>query len=155
MSLASNFLFKKTKYSILLWVLLLYIPLTANATAKISYTYDAAGNRTSRTYSVSASVQLKKPMEEDPAPIEEEKVGERTIRIYPNPTKGALGVEILGGKDNETIRIQLYNLKGAQLQNLPVYSGINTVNMFDCAAGMYVLRLVSEKETIEYKIIKE
>jgi hypothetical protein len=134
--------------------LLLFLSLGAQAAVTISYTYDAAGNRTSRTYSVSAAVQLKKPLEE-PAPIEEEKMGERTIRIYPNPTKGALGVEILGGDDKEKIRIQLYNLKGIQIQNLPVYSGINTINMFDCVAGTYILRLVSEKETIEYKIIKE
>jgi hypothetical protein len=134
--------------------LLLFLSLGVQAAGTISYTYDAAGNRTSRTYKVSAAVQMKKPFEE-PVPIEEEKVGERTIRVYPNPTKGALGVEILGGDDKEKIRIQLYNIKGTQIQNLPVYSGINTINMFDCAAGTYVLRLVSEKETIEYKIIKE
>ena len=133
---------------------LLFLSLGVQAAVTISYTYDAAGNRTARTYSVSAAVQLKKPLEE-PIPIEEEKVGERTIRVYPNPTKGALGVEILGGNEQEKIRIQLYNLKGTQIQNLPVYSGINTINMFDCTAGMYILRLVSEKETIEYKIIKE
>jgi len=133
----------------------LLLSLNVHATSTISYTYDAAGNRTSRTYTVQAAVPMLKS-KATPAPIEEEKVGERTIRIYPNPTKGALGVEILGGKDNETIRIRLYNMKGSQLQNLPVYSGgINTINMFDCPAGMYVLRLVSEKETIEYKIIKE
>ena len=137
--------------------LFLLLSLGVHADGTISYTYDAAGNRTTRIYTAAAAVhlQVKKQLEEVAAPIEEEKVGERTIRIYPNPTKGALGVEILGGDDKEKIRIQLYNLKGTQIQNLPVYSGVNTVNLFDCAAGMYVLRLVSEKETIEYKIIKE
>jgi hypothetical protein len=134
--------------------LFIFLSIGLQAAGTISYTYDVAGNRISRTYKVLAAVQMKKQLEE-PVPIEEEKVGDRTIRIYPNPTKGALGVEILGGDDKEKIRIQLYNMKGSQIQNLPVYSGLNTVNMFDCAAGMYVLRLVSEKETIEYKIIKE
>jgi hypothetical protein len=135
--------------------LLLFLSIGVQAAGTISYTYDAAGNRTSRIYTAAAPVHIKKQPQEVTPPIEEEKVGERTIRVYPNPTKGALGVEILGGDDKEKIRIQLYNLKGTQIQNLPVYNGINTINMFDCVAGTYILRLVSEKETIEYKIIKE
>ena len=141
----------------LLHSLFLLLSLGSHATGTISYTYDLAGNRISRIYTADQPVHLqaKKQEETITPPIEEEKVGERTIRIYPNPTKGALGVEILGGKENEQIRIQLYNLKGTQLISQPMYSGLNTVNMFDCAVGMYILRLVSEKETIEYKVVKE
>jgi len=63
----------------------------------ISYAYDNAGNRISRTILLSTSPQGVKKAE-DPVLVEYQ-IGERKITVYPNPTKGKLAVEITGGNE--------------------------------------------------------
>ncbi|MDD3322819.1 MAG: T9SS type A sorting domain-containing protein [Paludibacter sp.] len=145
------------KTAIIYLLLLFYgtIPFELCAQDIVSYAYDQAGNRISRKI-VDLTVtpnptHVKKS--EDSAPIEDQ-LGERTITIYPNPTKGTLAVEIKGGDEKDELRIILYNSEGKQLQNKKVEQGTTPINMSTYPVAYYILRVIAGENVKEFKIIK-
>jgi hypothetical protein len=119
------------------------------------FTYDNAGNRESRTVILlkSASIsdtlqakQAKKPLEDF--------IGDQEIKIYPNPTKGLLRVQI-PSPDLGQVTIHIFNLKGALLRKTRVTDENTEVNLSDQPSGMYVLRIAIGDQTSEWKIIKD
>ena len=125
----------------------------------ISYAYDNAGNRISRTIVLSTSSQGVKKAQ-DPIPVEDQ-LGERKIIVYPNPTKGELAVEITGGNEKpvseggDEIRIILYSAEGTQLQSTPAITGKTPVNLSTYPTGWYILRVLAGEKATEFKIIKQ
>jgi len=120
----------------------------------VSYAYDMAGNRILRKIvSLNSNPSYTKQNAEDPAPIEE-LLGERTIKIYPNPTKGSLALEILGGNDKDQLGFILYNADGKQLQNKKVEPGTTPINMSIYPEAYYILRVMAGDKMTEFKIIK-
>jgi hypothetical protein len=84
-----------------------------------------------------------------------ETIGERTIKVFPNPTRGALGIEIQGGDPKHEIRLMIYSGAGAVLYNQPATEGLNPIDMTQYPQGWYILRVVAGTEKREYKIVKE
>ena len=123
----------------------------------ISFGYDAAGNRVSRTITLLPSqVKQQQDTTEAPEPFVEILDGERQIKIYPNPTKGMLAVEITGGNTDDNIRLSLYSLNGTQLQSFQSAIGTTLqVDMSAYAPATYILRLRAGDKPTEYKIIKQ
>jgi len=153
--------FYKTKQHYLLFLFLSLISISALATDVISYAYDNAGNRISRKVVVyTTTLTHAKKQTEDPTPIEEQ-LGEQKITVYPNPTKGALAVEITGGNDKpaeaggDEIRILLFSAQGTQLQSIKAVTGITPVNILTYPSGWYVLRVQAGEKVIEFKIVKQ
>lgn len=121
----------------------------------VSYAYDNAGNRISRKIVLLTSnpTHVKKDTLA-PAPVEEQS-GNRKILVFPNPTKGALAIEITGGNDKEIIRIVLISAQGIQLKNLNVTNGTTAVDMHLYPPGWFILRVLAGDKVTEFKIIKE
>ncbi|MDD4991456.1 MAG: T9SS type A sorting domain-containing protein [Paludibacter sp.] len=120
----------------------------------VSYAYDNAGNRISRKV-VNLTVTPNPPhVKKNIEPVEEQ-LGERTIKVFPNPTKGALAVDISGGSDKDQLRIILYNADGKQLLNKQVQQGTTPVNMAVYPAAYYILRIQAGEKVTEFKIIKQ
>jgi hypothetical protein len=91
-----------------------------------SYYYDYAGNRIFREV-VSLSQNIKgQPTN---SMVVEDVLDQRSILVYPNPTKGALGVEITGGDWDEDIRLTLYSGQGTVLYKGKARQGINPIDM--------------------------
>lgn len=59
----------------------------------ISYGYDAAGNRIKREIIISSNNNSRKGVKKSSFT---ESLNDKTIKIYPNPTKGLLKIEIGG-----------------------------------------------------------
>lgn len=118
----------------------------------ISYDYDYAGNRVSRRV-----VSLPQSIKSQPTDsvVVEDMLGARNILVYPNPTKGALGVEITGGDWDEDIRLILYSGQGVMLYHANANQGINPVDMTAYPKGWYVLRVQAGEKRKEFKVIKE
>lgn len=122
---------------------------------KVAYDYDMAGNRISRkVVELNNPNYAKQQAEETPAPVEEQ-LGERKITIYPNPTKGALAVEITGGDTKDQVSATLYNAQGIQLQNLKIENSITPINMSTYPSAYYILRVQAGDKMTEFKIIKQ
>ena len=119
----------------------------------VSYAYDNAGNRISRKIvNITPPPSHVKKAVEDPIPVEEQ-LGERKITVYPNPTKGALAVEITGGNDKDELRIMLISAQGVQLQNLKVEKGINPIDMHTYPPGWFILRVKAGDKMTEFKLL--
>lgn len=123
----------------------------------ISYAYDNAGNRISRTIVLASTQQANRAnsVQRPDSTVLKENIGDRNITLFPNPTRGALGVNIQGGDPKEKIMIYLYSGNGHQLYSTQAIIGLNTVDMTTFTPGWYILRVVAGNEKREYKIIKE
>lgn len=128
----------------------------------VQYEYDAAGNRVKRTiitlksaknasYPDTVKTQEQSKIEEQ---FKFEKLAEGKIKIFPNPTKGALMIKLENIANLEGINLQLFNLNGTLLQSKQVNSSNSDFNMQDYAPGTYILRVSRQEEKLEYKIIK-
>lgn len=119
----------------------------------ISYQYDMAGNRILRK-EVTLASNIKRHQPTDSVVIKES-LGKRSIKVFPNPTRGALGIEIIGMDTEENIQLILYSGTGTQLHNKPATEGLNPIDMTQYPQGWYILHIVSATERREYKIVKE
>lgn len=80
---------------------------------------------------------------------------DKTIIIYPNPTKGRLRVEISRLDDNSSVEAIVYSLSGSKILHHKELSVDFDLNLTSQNAGVYVLKLKIDKDTYTWKIIKE
>jgi len=72
--------------------------------------------------------------------VEEGKVEETSVSLYPNPTQGLLTVSGKGMR-----QVHLYNLFGQKVAAIPSYNGINAmVDTSGLAPGVYLVRVYTE-----------
>lgn len=137
---------------------------TLKSQTTVSFKYDNAGNRTSRTIVLPRTAQtsslksgidstyLKEEIKENKL---EEQIEGQKINIYPNPTHGALRVEIIGFDLSEQTAIQVYNLKGGLVITLTPLTGNDIVDLSAYPLGIYVLKIQLGEKVSEWKVIKE
>jgi hypothetical protein len=127
----------------------------------IHYDYDDSGNRLKRyiiplkSADISGEDTLKESKEISKKEEFEEKLGEVTIRIYPNPTRGELSVEVSGPGNDETVDYQLFSQTGLLLDTKRKNGFQFTVDMERYPGGMYILRLMIKGKISQWKILKE
>lgn len=72
--------------------------------------------------------------------VEEGKVEETSVSLYPNPTQGLLTISGKGLK-----QVHIYDLLGQQVAVVPSYNGINAMmDTSSLAAGVYLVRVHTE-----------
>lgn len=119
------------------------------------YTYDASGNRTERVIDLTKSAEIAASSSStNEEQLFEAELANLDIRIYPNPTKGLLKVEIPDIGDIKPTLV-IYNLQGKQLVNKTVSNQISTINLSDQPPGMYIMKIVNGEESLDWKIIKD
>lgn len=123
-----------------------------------AFTYDDSGNRTDRTILLlkSAAITdtgpaLQKPEQEQEI---EENIDTHVIKIYPNPTKGSLNIEIQHTNDKKAL-IRLYNVKGKMLMEKFVIDQNTIIDLNEQPAGIYILNVIIGNKGKEWKIIKD
>lgn len=159
------------KFPLLLAFLLLPLLSWAQQPVEMAFEHDAAGNMV-RCY----VVRLEQPKSEksakaeslelqhiasnaaaqstapEPEPVEVQR-GERTVRIYPNPTRGQLRVEVQG--DGQAYSYRLLGMGGAAIAQ-GQHDGGSPLPL-DLSAqpdGAYLLQLIWPDDRCTYKIIK-
>ena len=123
----------------------------------VSYGYDAAGNRVSRTivYQSPPPRSAPAPKEEEPPVVYSEVLSDIELKIYPNPTDGLLKVEILNLPEEQTANIWLYNLSGRLITLLRGITGFVDVDISGQPQGTYLMKIVAGEYQTEWKIIKK
>ncbi len=133
--------------------LLLMAPALCHAQDRVGYSYDAAGNRISRTIILTrnmAKKQARTVKDKEYTDI----LSLRNITISPNPTKGMVKVAVTGLKDSDSCTMSVYTLKGQTIKTLPVTNETTTVDLGGQPDGIYLLTITLNGEKTSWKIIK-
>ena len=133
------------------------------AQQNIKFAYDPAGNCISRTIVLNAPsrapIEAPQPdteMEEEAAPtFVEQLTADLQVKIYPNPTRGFLQVEIIGNENDNNTQIAVFNQNGQQVIATQSSGQLTPVDMSGFPAGTYILRLAICERTENYTIIKK
>lgn len=143
---------------ILTLIIFLFSTTGALSQSMISFSYDAAGNRISRTivFNTSQANAPAAPAEdEEITEVHSEMLSEMILSIYPNPTEGILKIDIQNMPAGVKADISLYNSSG----NLIVLEqGIDfstTIDITSHPSGIYILKIIIGDEHTEWKIIKK
>jgi hypothetical protein len=137
--------------SLFLIYLLLFMGAVAFGQNQVEFLYDNAGNRISRqTVTLFKSATLS-----EKTAIAEEKMGERTVKLFPNPTYGLLTMDISHLSDNERVVVQVSDLNGRILMKEVQTSANFKIDLTAQPKGLYLLTAIIGTERKEWKIIKE
>ncbi len=121
------------------------------------FSYDDSGNREKRIYIQpvlkKANINNISTKNKEEFIVDNTKFGE--VKIYPSPTKGNLTVEISHIEAQKVILL-VYNLQGKQLLNKTLsISQRTSVDLSRFPAGMYIMKIIADKQSSQWKIIKE
>lgn len=135
----------------------------AECAAQATFSYDAAGNRI-KAVVMSTKKAMKpqhaEPLEEDMAASvfeapAEDALNDASIKIYPNPTKGMLRVDIDGIDFSNGDRIEIYDGNGRTMNVTSNLIESNTIDLSDATNGTYIMRITLGSESTTWHIIKE
>jgi YD repeat-containing protein len=146
----------------LVLLILFLIPTTILAqNYEFSYGYDASGNRTSRTFTLKSatipqkdSISSRQEISEIEPEILEDLINDRKVRIYPNPTRGAVGIEIPELQDLPAM-IRLFGIQGNLIRTFTVKGEFTNIDLSNQSPGMYILKISVGGQSSDWKIIKE
>ena len=145
---------KKLRLFIIPILLLLLGNLSVNAQATYSFTYDAAGNRLSRTIPLKSAHIASKDTLANQLKTFDDLIGKQPVKIYPNPTKGLLKVE-LPNLENQNATLQVYSAKGDLIRNIVVTGTFTLIDLNSQVSGIYILRISIGELSADWKIIKD
>ena len=134
----------------------------------ISYDYDDAGNRIARkTIGVKRLVELlplnatvKFNTSNQEVNITEPEVyndllAEKQIKIYPNPTRGKLALEIVNYNLDDNGSIQIFDIGGRLIKNVTNLKNWLEIDITNQPPGSYIMIIVIGNEKSEWKVIKQ
>lgn len=128
----------------------LFLLYAISLSAQNTYKYDNAGNRTGRVINLTRSADSTSEITSL-----EDFISNHEVKIYPNPTKGMLAVDIANFLSGNEVEFQLTDMLGKTLYNLKTTSGHQTFDLSNEADGIYLLRIKINGESTTWKIIKK
>lgn len=136
---------------IIIILVLLGLAWTVSGQNQIEFTYDEAGNRITRQIVVLA----KSAIVTDEQLSYEARTGDRVIKLYPNPTKGMLNLNISEWDSEIKVAATIFDMSGRIILRNTINTPETSFNLSDQPAGSYLLRLLIDKNWMEWKIIKQ
>ena len=129
---------------------LLLLICIASYSQSIEYTYDANGNRLTRTV-----ITLKSGLINGEVPPIKDELSDFSLLLYPNPTQGEIKLEVKGCDKDALFVIELFTIDGNFIRNLRFKGpGIHQLDLNSLADGVYLLNLIYNNQKSHYKIIK-
>ena len=123
----------------------------------VHFGYDANGNRISRSLTVAKMKQNINPTDTIKTPESivgtEDKFGNATLSVYPNPTHERLIVSLQGLCDS-SVTACITTITGTVLILRDLSDGIQDFDLSHLSSGVYLLRLSSRNDSQTWKIIK-
>lgn len=142
--------------SLIIMLGFIVIGFIANCQISIQFTYDDSGNRIERKVidlSKSAIIAKSSASGWEEALIDQ--LSNLEIKIYPNPTKGKIKIEIPALEKEINGAIQIFDINGRIIINQQYIKPRNIVNIEHVKNGFYFLKLQYEGQLLEWKIIKQ
>lgn len=136
------------KKVIILLLVTVMLPATVSAQS-ITYVYDAAGNRISRSLATKNQAPRKALTDYDTS-----EMTILSISVGPNPTNGLLNIRLSQWDDAYSCHLLLSDLSGRIVIEQNMDSPVATLNLSSYSNGYYLLLVEVNGEQQFYKIIK-
>ena len=81
--------------------------------------------------------------------------GELSVKVWPNPTKGIIRLQVSGRREDSSVGLRLYSSSGVLLKESEETTDIIEIDLGGYSAATYLLRFSCQGETRVVKIIKE
>ena len=134
----------------------------------IEFYYDAAGNRVMRKVIGVAVPIAPQPNDTTEFNISSEDVtepvlpevyedflAEKQLKIYPNPTRGRLKIDMVNYNLSDNGSIQVFDMGGRLVRSINNLSESMEVDITAEPAGQYIMIIIIGNEKSEWKIIKQ
>ncbi len=135
---------------VLLLLLAMVVP-SAYAQTQVYYSYDACGNRVSRTTTVAKTRAV--DGDESSQTIDKGKLG--NVRTSLHQTEDRLIVEIPGWSTNDEGLLSIYDMNGRCVTKSPVVNSVTEIDLSPYTVGCYILQLLVNRNKESWKIIRE
>jgi hypothetical protein len=147
----------KTIQPIITFLLCFLLSAWCSGQTVVYYKYNADGSRKLRTTDI--TLKSAKEARGDLAQNENkaflDSIGSIKILIYPNPTHGQIKIEITGADFSKKSGVYLYNTSGTLLQQKVPASGNDVIDLSLYPSNIYLMRIMLNGKTSEWKILKE
>jgi hypothetical protein len=100
---------------------------------------------------LSSSLIVDKNVAETATSIQNQSV-ENSIYVYPNPSTGIFNIEMNSAVKNN---IEVYDMLGKKIKSVELNNPRSTLDLTGSPKGMYMLRIISDGEIVNKKIILE
>lgn len=132
------------------------LPTVSFAQDRIGYSYDASGNRVKRAIvmPVPKAMAKQQNFSSDNQSFSD-MLRDHSIKIYPNPMKGALKICISGLKGTDKCSLEVYTTLGMQILAKKVESDNIDINISNQPNGVYLLQIVINGRSTTWKIVKQ
>jgi len=141
---------------LMLWVLVSFISPGFTQTKTFAYEYDDSGNRKERKLILLKTDMVAQQTEysQEQEKVFEEELNGFNIKIFPNPTKGNLTVQVtcLGERVGQ---IMVFNSLGVLIMDKKIATHSESINLIDQPSGIYFMTILVDGNTTQWKIIKE
>ena len=149
------------KTKLIVWAMsslaiLTLLPVVSSAQGRIGYSYDAAGNRVKRQIimPVPKTMAKQQNFSSDNQSFSD-MLHDHSIKIYPNPTKGALRICISGLKGTDKCSLEVYTTLGVQILAKKIETDNIDINISNQPNGVYLLQITINGKTTTWKIVKK
>ena len=146
----SNLKYIIMKVLVFIFMFFLSVPLFSQT---LSYSYDAVGNRVLREIILLRQSDIKSKSRSE-KPLEEELSG-KTIKIYPNPTKGELKIEVVDWDEKCFGDVYIYSANGVLVRQNNLSDNIQIMNISNEPSGLYILKIDMNNNISTWRVVKE
>lgn len=137
--------------------------------AQISYKYDEAGNRVAKHVFLDKSAEIladsalatQSTISEESIAIEfqepalEDIIGEITAKLYPNPTQGAVFIELSTLPQTDMPEFEIWDSTGSLIAKSKITGRVTRVNLWGKPSGMYFVKTILNGQAVTWKIVKK
>jgi YD repeat-containing protein len=144
---------------LILMVLLSIATFSSHSQVILHYSYDAAGNRIERAVTIgekSKGTMVPENLQKEAKEvINDDTFSPQVIKIYPNPTKGMLEVEVpIDDENSFTIQLIVVDINGKIIFDRMDVPSKTTIDLSSNPDGLYVLYIKQGEKVSKWKIIK-
>lgn len=124
-------------------------------TRNVQFSYDHAGNRTSRAIVLPAAAQSRRaPMDSTQTEVFTDVFAEYQLHVYPNPTHGELKIELRGLPEGASYHLLIASSSGQVIISRNTTENPTVADLTECPAGIYIMRIQFKDYKKDFKIIR-
>lgn len=138
--------------SLLLFIIAMY---GVAQTRNVQFSYDHAGNRTSRAIVLPAAAQSRRaPIDSTQTEVFTDIFAEYQLHVYPNPTHGELKIELRGLPEGASYHLLIASMSGQVIISRNTTENPTVADLTECPAGIYIMRIQYKDYKKDFKIIR-